>query len=244
MIPIITDSVEVERLSIYNAIVLRQNPLERRPLQEHDRQASAAGPDHRARRRRLCRRRAHRQCAAGPGALLSYGIDLDMTGRRHEEHRRRDSVRTAKIVKGVLILSRKLVSTQEYVADNKIDKDKTLVIEHPIRTGWKLVDTQKPFETTPALYRFKGTAVADKVTELTVKEEIVAGRSHRAAVGGPRSARDYSRRTGADSASRARRAGQGGPAQAGGRRRRARHRRAQQQRRPRSRRSRIGFART
>jgi chromosome segregation ATPase len=35
------------------------------------------------------------------------------------------------------------------------------------------VDTQKPFETTPSLYRFKGTAVANKVTVLTVKEEVV-----------------------------------------------------------------------
>jgi chromosome segregation ATPase len=47
------------------------------------------------------------------------------------------------------------------------------VIEHPIRYDWKLVDTQKPFETTQGLYRFKGTALANKVTVLTVNEESV-----------------------------------------------------------------------
>jgi hypothetical protein len=83
------------------------------------------------------------------------------------------TVLTGKINKGYLIVSRKLVSSQEYAADNKSGKDKVLVVEHPIRYGWKLVSTQKPFETTPALYRFKGTAVANKVTVLTVKEEIV-----------------------------------------------------------------------
>jgi hypothetical protein len=72
-----------------------------------------------------------------------------------------------------LIISRKLVASQEYAANNKTGKDKMLVIEHPIRYGWKLVDTQKPFETTPSLYRFKGTAVANKITVLTVKEEVV-----------------------------------------------------------------------
>jgi hypothetical protein len=73
----------------------------------------------------------------------------------------------------VLVVSCKLVSSQEYDADNKTNKDKTMVIERPRRSGWKLVDTQQPFETTPDLYRFKGTAVANKVTVLTVNEELV-----------------------------------------------------------------------
>ena len=67
MLPIVTDSVQVERLSIYNAGVLGSNPLNGVPHQEHDRQASAPGAGHRARRRRLRRRRAHRQRSAGPG---------------------------------------------------------------------------------------------------------------------------------------------------------------------------------
>jgi chromosome segregation ATPase len=47
-----------------------------------------------------------------------------------------------------------------------------LIIEHPFRSGWKLVDTQKPLETTPSVYRFKGTAQAGKVSTLLVKEEL------------------------------------------------------------------------
>jgi chromosome segregation ATPase len=49
------------------------------------------------------------------------------------------------------------------------------VIEHAVPTGgeWKLIDTQKPFETTRALERFKGSAPANKVTTLVVKEELV-----------------------------------------------------------------------
>jgi chromosome segregation ATPase len=72
-----------------------------------------------------------------------------------------------------LTISRKLVSSMQYAANNKTSKDKVLVIEHPIRYDWKLVDTQKPFETTQGLYRFKGTALANKVTVLTVNEESV-----------------------------------------------------------------------
>jgi predicted RNase H-like nuclease (RuvC/YqgF family) len=48
-----------------------------------------------------------------------------------------------------------------------------ILIEHPIRQGWKLAETQKPVEATPTLYRFQGNAIAGKVTVLTVKEESI-----------------------------------------------------------------------
>jgi cell division protein FtsB len=108
----------------------------------------------------------------GQDRLLSYGIDLELLvdNTKNAQHA---AVLTAKIDKGELTISRKLVSSLEYAANNKTAKDKVLVIEHPIRYDWKLVDTQKPFETTPALYRFKGTALANKVTVLTVREETI-----------------------------------------------------------------------
>jgi len=108
----------------------------------------------------------------GQERLLSYGIDLDMLVDA-SKNTQTASVVSARVVKGMLIVERKSVATQEYAADNKSAKDKQLVIEHPIRAGWKLVDTQKPIETTPTLYRFKGTAAANKVTTLTVREELV-----------------------------------------------------------------------
>jgi hypothetical protein len=80
---------------------------------------------------------------------------------------------SGKIVKGVLHLTYKYVYTQEYVAQNKGDKDKTLLIEHAKRGGWKLVDTVEPVETTEQLYRFKGASPAGKQTKLVVKEENV-----------------------------------------------------------------------
>jgi hypothetical protein len=85
-----------------------------------------------------------------------------------------DNIQSGKIVKGVLEISRKVVASQDYTAENKGDKDTTLVIEHPIRHGWKLADAdkQKPFETTPTHYRFKTVAPAKKASVFTVKEEL------------------------------------------------------------------------
>ena len=83
------------------------------------------------------------------------------------------SVTAGKIVKGVLVLSLKSVSAKEYSFENKSDHDKTVVIEHPLRTGWNLVETPKPVETTNALYRFEQGVGKGKSERFTVKEENV-----------------------------------------------------------------------
>jgi hypothetical protein len=108
----------------------------------------------------------------GQERLVSYGIDLqlliDSTKNNQES-----TLLTGKIAKGVLELQRKQIFTQEYLADNKSDVEKTLIVEHPFRQGWKLVDTDKPIETTATLYRFKGKIPAGKASKLVVKEQTV-----------------------------------------------------------------------
>jgi hypothetical protein len=172
MLPIITDTVCVERISIYNARVLASNPLNgvwftnstgkhllQGPLTvlEKDSYAGDAQIDN---------------VPPGQSRLLSYGIDLDIViGQRLWQTQ---SVVGAKIVKGTLVLDRKQVQTVTYSADNKSSQEKELVIEHPLQADWKLVDTPKPFETTQAVYRFKGAAAPNKVTTLVVKQESVS----------------------------------------------------------------------
>ena len=68
----------------------------------------------------------------GQERLISYGVDLqvlvDATKNKQDS-----AIQTGKIIKGVLHLTRKHQFTQDYLADNKSDKDKTLIIEHPLR---------------------------------------------------------------------------------------------------------------
>ncbi|MEP6494684.1 MAG: DUF4139 domain-containing protein [bacterium] len=172
MLPIITDSIELERLSIYNAAVLRTNPLNGVRVKNTTGKHLLQGPVTVLDKGSYAGDARIDNVPPGQERLLSYGIDLDVVVD-NTKNSQTSAVVTAKINKGSLIIERKLVSSQEYAADNKGAKDKMLVIEHPIRYGWKLIDTQKPAETTPAVYRFKGNAVAGKVTTLMVKEEIV-----------------------------------------------------------------------
>jgi len=171
MLPIITDTVCIERVSIYNARVLGSNPLNgvwfknttgkhllQGPLTvlENDAYAGDAQIDN---------------VPPDQSRLVSYGIDLDVSVEQRGGQT--ESVVGAKIVKGVLVLDRKLVQTVMYAAENKSSQEKQLIFEHPVQPGWKLVDTPKPFETTQTLYRFKGAAPANKVTTLAVKQEWV-----------------------------------------------------------------------
>src|SRR5262249_16687343 len=103
-----------------------------------------------------------------------YGIDLQVqvnaTKTKDEQ-----SITSGKIVKGVLQIQRKHVFTQDYVAENKGDTDKTLIVEHPVRPNWKLVKPEKADETTEALYRFRQALAVGKIETVAVRQELVAG---------------------------------------------------------------------
>jgi hypothetical protein len=172
MISIVTDDIETERLSIYNAGVLQRNPLNGARLKNTSGKHLLAGPVTVLEGGTYAGDASIDNLPPTQERLISFGIDLQMLVDSTKNHQD-DVVQTGKIVKGVLIVTRKHVFSQDYVAENKSDHDKTLIIEHPLRAGWTLVDTDKPIETTDTLYRFKGTVAAGKASKLTVKEQVV-----------------------------------------------------------------------
>ena len=62
-----------------------------------------------------------------------------------------------KAVRGIVTTNTKLTEEKKYRIINRSQTDRTLLIEHPNRTNqqFKLVDTDKPIEDTPDLYRFQ-----------------------------------------------------------------------------------------
>jgi hypothetical protein len=65
-----------------------------------------------------------------------------------------------------------LRQTRTYIVKNRSTHDRTLVIEHPIREDWKLVDPAKPADKSRDVYRFEVKVKAgDTVTQLVVEEQ-------------------------------------------------------------------------
>ncbi len=174
MIPIINDPVEVEKLSIFNQSVLGNHPLNGARLKNTTADAKhlLAGPVTVFDEGRYAGDAQLDNVPPGDTRLLSYGIDLRVTANV-KDLRNRQNVVSGKIVKGVLTVTNKSVSAKEYSFENKGDRDKTVVIEHPLRPGWDLVDTPKPVEITSTLYRFEQGVGAGKTERFTVKEENI-----------------------------------------------------------------------
>ncbi len=172
MIPIITDPIEVERVSIYNQNVLAKNPLNGARVKNTTKKHLLAGPITVIDGATYAGDAQIDNLPPGQERLLSYGVDLQLLVDA-VDNKTENSLQSGKIVKGVLYLTHKLLQTQNYVAQNKSDHDKVLIVEHPRQAGWDLVDTQKEIEKTDAVYRFRTPVAAGKSASLNVKQQIV-----------------------------------------------------------------------
>ena len=180
MIPIVTDAVKVNRLSIYNESVLADHPLLGVRLVNTTGKLLPQGPITVLDGGAYAGDATIEDLPTHQSRLLSYGIDQTLL-----VHVKYDTspvtLVTGKIVKGVLELTHKQVSSRSYVADNKGAADRTLLIEHPrnfgLGSGGRLVEPKQPMESTDTLYRFEAIVPSGKTQTLTVKEERVFGQN-------------------------------------------------------------------
>jgi hypothetical protein len=104
--------------------------------------------------------------------LLSYAIDLG-TEVDPKAGPGAQKITSVKAVKGIVTTVTKVTDEKTYRVVNRSQTDRTLLIEHPNRTSqqFKLVNTDKPVEDTPEVYRFQTAVKAGETKNFTVKEE-------------------------------------------------------------------------
>jgi hypothetical protein len=174
MLPTVTDEIEVNRVSIYNPRLLPRNPLYGALIKNTTGKHLLQGPVTVLEGHSYAGDARIDNLPPGQERLISYGVDLEMLV--NAANRREDNtIQTGRLVKGVLLLSRKHVITHEYLLENKSQKAKDVIIEHAFQANWKLVETPNPMETTDTLYRFRDSIPAGKTRTLIVKEELVQG---------------------------------------------------------------------
>ena len=108
---------------------------------------------------------------AGERRLLSYAMDLGLqVDAKFEGVPAR--VTRVLISRGLLIQQSEERQRRVYTARNEDAEPRTLVIEHPARTGWTLAaGVAPPAETTPAWLRFQ-LSIAPKTTATFAVEEV------------------------------------------------------------------------
>jgi hypothetical protein len=108
---------------------------------------------------------------AGDKRLISYAVDI---GTRITEAfgGKQAVVREIHAARGVLTTKLAAEETRTYTVRNVDKKAKTLIIEHPLRQGYTLLN-QKPAEKTASAYRFEMQLAPGATQEFPVSEERV-----------------------------------------------------------------------
>jgi hypothetical protein len=171
MIPIVSDKVAVDKVSIYNQSVLQKHPLNGAQVTNNTYKHLLQGPITVFEAGSYAGDAQIDNVPPGQKRLLSYGIDLQVLVQTRNDNQ--SQIVTGKIVKGVLQLTRKSQQKLTYDIENKSDRAKDLIIEHPISEGWALVETPEPAEKTQSLYRFKVPTPKGEKKSLAVTQENV-----------------------------------------------------------------------
>jgi len=107
----------------------------------------------------------------GDKRLISYGVDLG-TRITTQFDSSRDLVREIHARRGVLTTRTAMRETRAFTIRNVDAKAKTLIIEHPARPAYKLVDL-KPTETTVNAYRFEVKLPPNGTEKFPITEEHI-----------------------------------------------------------------------
>jgi hypothetical protein len=106
----------------------------------------------------------------GEKRILSYAADL---GVLVDAKQKNDNQRVTKVViaHGTMTQSTQERQENAYTIRNRDTATRTVVIEHPARSGWKLTDDdEKPAESSASFHRFRLTVEPKKTTTLLVRE--------------------------------------------------------------------------
>lgn len=105
----------------------------------------------------------------GDKRLISYGVDLGTRVTTNIDSGAK-AYREFHLRRGVLTARAGVEETTTYSIQNVDARAKTLIIEHPLRSNYKLLN-QKPVETTAAAHRFSVAVKASGSDSFVVKED-------------------------------------------------------------------------
>jgi len=105
----------------------------------------------------------------GEKRLISYAADLAMQVVSKQEFAP-DKITRIRVTKGVMIRTVESRQSVTYTVRNEDTSARTLILEHPVRNGWKLSNNLKPEEQSAGAYRFRIEVPSKETKTFTVEE--------------------------------------------------------------------------
>jgi Carboxypeptidase regulatory-like domain len=105
----------------------------------------------------------------GEKRLISYAADPAVRVKVEEDSDEKPVSRVL-ITNGIMVITHEDRESKTYTIHNSDNTPRQVVIEHPVREDWKLVEGKKPEESSASFYRFRVPVDAGKTAELKVEE--------------------------------------------------------------------------
>jgi hypothetical protein len=174
MLPIVNESVEGEKVSIYNEASHVKHPLNGLRLKNTTELHLMQGPITVFDDGAYAGDAQIQDLQPGTERLISYAMDLD-TEVAPTIKQQPAALLSVRISKGTLHVTHKHVRTKSYVVKNSGQQAKKVLLEQPIEPQWVLTSPKEPSEKTRSLYRFAVTAQPGKPATQDVTEEWTQG---------------------------------------------------------------------
>lgn len=170
LLPIVQETVEGNRISLYNASKNPRFPYSAVRFKNSTRLTLEAGPVTVMESDTYAGEALLDTVKPGDTRYLLYAVDqsLPIVVRTEQESK---PIWRVRCVGSGLYMDYRARSGKKYQIDNLADRAKTLYIEHPINQGWALTSKPDPAETTERYYRFVVEMEPQKSHELEVWEE-------------------------------------------------------------------------
>jgi uncharacterized coiled-coil protein SlyX len=178
MLPLLDTEIEAEKVSIFNAAMGLANPYNGVLLTNSSGMKLPAGPMTVLDGGMYAGDAMLMPLVGDDDQLISYAIDLMVEVDSVDEYT--SDLTAVEIVRGVLVMTHKVVFEQTYSVENKADGARMMIIEHPYSPSMTLISPDEAYEQTPNWYRFRLEVAAGESDDLLVATERI--QSQRVAV--------------------------------------------------------------
>ena len=169
LVPIVSKNIEGRAVDLYNERTRKQNPLAGVELKNTTGLTLEGGPLTVFKGGSYAGEAYMESLKPDELRYITYAVDLGLHVNT-KKGSTTEPVDRVVINRGLMRLHRGVIETRNYTLNNKNAHLRTVVIEHPYHSNWKLLHPKKPLETTDNYLRFKVEVPGGTQTTFTVKE--------------------------------------------------------------------------
>ena len=169
LVPIVATEIEGQAVDLYNEKIRADNPLAAVRLKNTTGLTLEGGPLTVFQGGSYAGDALVKTFKPDEKRYITYAVDLGLhvntkMGTKSEQ------INRIVINRGIIRMRRGIIETKTYNLDNKNPRSKTVVIEHPFHANWKLLNKEKPIETTNNCLRFEVKVPGLQITKFSVRE--------------------------------------------------------------------------